>query len=213
MRRGRVSTTHCNKEEVAMKIMSVKHSFVAVSAAALVATALAPFSAVGDWTQNDGSSSTAGKKQDIVITLKSDPGDSAENLKAACLAVTLARSLRGDFSPDGARATKANVTLFPTLGGVTIGNESVVETLGDCKIPGPPGSPAVEISFQENLEDFLCDTGDRDDCPYADDLNMNNLVECPLCWSERYEYPPDYGVLNPAAVNKVLLNAEKVIDF
>jgi len=207
-----------------MKIMSVKHSFVAVSAAALVATALAPFSAIGDWTQNDGSSSTAGKKQDIAITLKLDP---VEHPDAACLAVTLARSLRGDFSEDGARATKAkrptkterptktNVTLFPTLDGVTIGDAEVVEGLGVCATPEGP------ITFQENLEDFLCDTGDRDDCPYPDDLNMNNLVECPLCWSERYMGPPpdyevpqpDYGVLNPAAVNDVLLNAEKVIDF
>jgi hypothetical protein len=196
-----------------MKIMSVKHSFVAVSAAALVATALAPFSAIGDWTQNDGSSSTAGKKQDIVITLKLDP---VEHPDAACLAVTLARSLRGDFSQDGARATKAkrptktNVTLFPTLDGVTIGDADVVSDpeIGKC------ATPEGQITFQENLEDFLCDTGNRDDCPYPDDLNMNNLVECPLCWSERYpDQMPDYGVLNPAAVNDVLLNAEKVIDF
>ena len=117
-----------------MKFMSANHSFVAISAAALVATALAPFSAVGDWTQNDGSSSTAGKKQDIVITLKLDP---ASHREAACLAVTLARSLRGDFSQDGARPTKAtrptkaNVTLFPTLDGVSIGNAADVSDVSD----------------------------------------------------------------------------------
>ena len=188
-----------------MKIMSAKHSFVTVTAAALVATALAPFSAVGDWTQNDGSSSTAGEGQDIVITLKSDP---RSNPEAACLAVTLARSLRGDFLPSGATATAANVTLFPTLDGVAIGDAHVVSRPRfRCN------TPEGVISLQENLEDFLCDTGDRIDCAY-DDFNMNNLVECPLCWSERYPgQMPYYGVLNPAAVNEVLLNAEKVIDF
>lgn len=178
-------------------------SFVIVSAATFSVAAFLPPSASADWTVNAGGSSTARDGQDIVITLKQDP---RANPEAACLAVTLTRSLRGDFPPAEAPATEVNVSLFPTLDGVVIGDARVVS-----RPPFRCRTPEGVISLEENLVDFLCDTGNRDDCPGGP--NMNNLVECPLCWMERYgEKVPDYGVLNSQALGAVLLNADKVID-
>jgi len=175
-----------------------------LSATALTAAGLISMPAIGDWTVDDGGLSSYGVPQDVVISPKQNPRSKAE---ATCLSVTLARSLRGDFSPPEAPPSNANVTLFPTLEGVRLGNARVVSRKR-IKCTTPEGV----ISLQENLEDFLCDDGDRDVCP--DGLNMNNMVICPICWAERYgDAMPDYGVLNPAAVGKVLLDAEKVFDF
>ena len=109
--------------------------------------------------------------------------------EAACLSVILARTLKaGDPT--------ANVTLFPTLDGVALGDSKVVSSRRfRCNTPGG------EISLEENLEAFLAG-------------NPNNMVICPLCWIERYgDQEPDYGVLDSNAVGALLLNAEKVIDF
>lgn len=185
-----------------MNPFSIQRSFTYFSATTLITASLMSLSAVADWRYNDGASSTAGDPQDVVISLKQNPRANAE---AACLAVTLARSLRGDFS-GGAGSTNANVTLFPTLDGVEIGDAQIVSSPRfQCT------TPEGAISLEENLQDFLSDSGDRDN----DDFNMNNLVVCPICWGERYGegVMPDYGVLNPQAVGAVLLNAEKVFDF
>ena len=114
------------------------------------------------------------------------------NPETACLAVTLARSLRGY------PVEVNNVTLFPTLDGVA---------LGDAKIVGNPKfkctTPWGELSLRENLDAFL---GGNDD----------NMVVCPICWRERYDAPilPDYGVLgNASSVGRTLLNADKILDF
>lgn len=188
-----------------MELITTKRSVTYFSVVIFITASLMSFAAAADWTMNEGPSSSAGFPQDVVISLKQEPLSNAE---AACLAVTLARSLRGDFSPETAPPTLANVTLFPTLGGVEIGDAHVVSS-PRFKCTTPEGV----ISLEENLQDFLCDTGDRDYCP--DDFNMNNLVVCPICWGERYGEGtlPDYGVLNPKAVGAVLLNAEKVFDF
>jgi hypothetical protein len=190
-----------------MRIRSILPALPRCLPTVLLVAAVAPSSGVADWTVDDGVLSTAGVAQDIVISLKLNPRSNAE---ATCLAVTLARSLRGDFSPPEAPPTHANVTLFPTLDGVAIGDEHVV-TSPRFQCTTPEGV----ITLEENLQDFLCDTGDRDDCFIPDDLNMNNLVICPICWIERYGegIMPDYGVLNPQAVGAVILNAEKVFDF
>jgi len=156
-----------------------------VSVSTLAVIALLSFSANADWTIN-APPIQAGVPQDIVISLKLDPMAHPE---AACLSVTMARSLRmGDPS--------ANVTLFPTLDGVAMGDSQVVTSRRfRCN------TPWGELSLQENLEAFLAG-------------NPNNMVICPLCWSDRYgDQLPDYGVLNPPAVGAVLLNAEKIIDF
>ena len=125
-----------------------------------------------------------GDAQDIVISPKQSP---LANAEAVCLSITLARSLQ--------RAGK-NVTLFPTLDAVAIGDAKVVSSPRfKCNIG------QSEISLKENLEAFLGG-------------NNNHLVICPLCWGERYgTQKPDYGVLDGNAVGAVLLGAEKVIDF
>jgi hypothetical protein len=145
---------------------------------------MSSLSSNADWTSN-APPIQAGVPQDIVITLKLNPMSQPE---AACLSVTLARSLSGDLS--------ANVTLFPTLDGVALGDSAVVSSRRfKCN------TPWGEISLQENLEAFI-------------NGNPNNMVICPLCWTERYgEQLPDYGVLDSSAVGALLLNAEKVIDF
>jgi len=150
--------------------------------------AVMPFSANADWTIDSGPQ-VPGVPQDIVITLKDNPMSHPEE---ACLVVTLARSL----------SAGANVTLFPTLDGVALGDEKVVSSRRfKCKLPGDQ-----EISLQENLEAFL-------DSNLPNNPN-DNMVICPLCWAERYgDQAPDYGVLDSDAVGALLLGAEKVIDF
>jgi len=150
-------------------------------------------SVFADWEINAGTSSTAGQPQDIVVSLKLNPKSHPE---AACLSITIARNLRGDFSPPGAPPTEANVTLFPTLDGVALGDDKVVSSPRfECV------TPEGFLTLAENLDAFI-------------DGNPANMVICPICWSERYGTAlPDYGVLNPPAVNRILLNAEKIIDF
>jgi len=164
-------------------ISNLYHEIIAASIFTLLA--MTSMSSNADWTSNSPPIQ-AGIPQDIVITLKQNPMSQPE---AACLSVTLARSLRGGDP-------SANVTLFPTLDGVALGDSSVVSSRRfKCN------TPWGEISLQENLEAFLAG-------------NPNNMVICPLCWVERYgDQQPDYGVLNPPAVGALLLNAEKVIDF
>ena len=156
-----------------------------VTASTFAILAMTSLSSNADWTSN-APPIQAGVPQDIVISLKLNPMSQPE---AACLSVTLARALKGGDP-------SANVTLFPTLDGVALGDSRVVNSRRfKCN------TPWGEISLQENLEAFL--SGDP-----------NNMVVCPLCWTERYgDQQPDYGVLNPAAVGALLLNAEKVIDF
>jgi hypothetical protein len=138
-----------------------------VTATIFTTSALLSAPIVADWTINDGVEGVpTGEAQDIVITLKQNP---RSNPEATCLAITLARSLRGDFSPPDAPPTGANVTLFPTLDGVAIGRARVVST-PRFRCTTPEGL----ISLEENLEDFLCDSGDRDVCI---DFNMDNLVQ------------------------------------
>jgi len=66
-----------------------------------------------DWSVYSGGGVSMGDAQDIVVTLKSNP---MSNPEMACLAVTFARSLSGG----------ANVTLFVTLDGVSLADDSVV---------------------------------------------------------------------------------------
>lgn len=191
------------------------HNIMTILPSAAIVFSMSFASAVADWTIDASDSQEDQVLQDIVISLKLNP---RSNAKAACLAVTLARSLRGDFpdpSTDARPETGANVTLFPTLDGVALGDAHVVwNPRFECM------TPEGMISLEGNLQLFLCDAGTADDCDIPDDLNMNNMVICPLCWIDRYGYVdestpvmPDYGVLNGNAVGKVLLGAEKVFDF
>lgn len=156
-----------------------------VTASTFAILAMTSLSSNADWTSN-APPIQVGTAQDVVISLKLNP---MSNPEAACLSVTMARALRGGDPT-------ANVTLFPTLDGVAMGDSQVVGSRR-FKCTTPWG----ELSLQENLEAFLAG-------------NPNNMVICPICWIERYgDQLPDYGVLNNDAVGAVLLNAEKVIDF
>ena len=129
--------------------------------------------------------------QDVVVSLKVNPLTHPEE---ACLAVTLARALR--------MQGLNNVSLFPTLDGVALGDRRIVSKKRiKCVTPFPEPQP---VSLRDNLERFL------------DDIDAN-MVICPLCWIERYgDEEPDYGYLpgeGDPAVMKLLLNAEKVIDI
>ena len=147
-----------------------------------------------DWAIDSDGGISQGDPQDIVITMKSNPMSHPE---MACLAVTFARSLSGG----------ANVTLFVTLDGVSLADDSVVSSRRfKCDFPGQDGE-ILEISLKENLEEFI---GGND----------NNMVVCPLCWKSRYgEELPDYGVLpgaegvDPKAIGKMMLDADKILDF
>jgi hypothetical protein len=160
--------------------------------AAAASMAAASTTANADWYLDSMAGVSAGEPQDVVISLKVNP---LTNPETACLSITLARALKGNGV--------TNVTLFPTLDGVTLGDAKVVDNKKfRCSTPFPEPQP---VSLADNLERFL-------------DGNMDNMVVCPICWGERYgeEQLPDYGFLPPPgnpAVGKLLLDAEKIIDF
>ena len=143
-----------------------------------------------DWLIDSDGGISAGDAQDIVISLKSNP---MSNSEMACLTVTFARSL----------SAAANVTLFVTLDGVSLADDSVASSHRfTCE------TPWGEISLKENLETFIAD-------------NDNNMVVCPICWKSRYgDELPDYGVLPgitegvpSEAIGKMMLDADKILDF
>ena len=153
-----------------------------------------------DWNVDKGVISAA-DPQDVVISLKSDPNQDPE---AACLAVTFARSLSGK--------PNANITLFVTLDGVNLASDKYISKRRlkkyECTTPFPDDPPYVTL--KENLNLFLDESSD----------NHNNVVDCPICWKERYgEEIPDYGVLPGApgisdkAIGKMMFNADKILDF
>jgi hypothetical protein len=163
--------------------------YFGISLAASIIALQAPVH--GDWLEDSTGGISAGDPQDVVISLKVNPLNNAE---AACLAVTLARALKSN--------NVTNVTLFPTLDGVALGDGKIVRNPKfRCTTPFPEPQP---VSLKNNLERFLAD-------------NPNNMVVCPICWAERYgDEMPDYGFLPPdgsPAVGKMILDAEKVVDF
>ena len=149
-----------------------------------------------DWLIDSDGGISAGDAQDVMISLKSNP---MSNPEMACLAVTFARSL----------SAAANVTLFVTLDGVSLADDSVTGSRRfKCE------TPWGEISLKENLEMFLTEEG-------TVDANQNHMVVCPICWKSRYgDELPDYGVLpgsadgtSPTAIGKMVLDADKILDF
>ena len=148
-----------------------------------------------DWLNDSMGGISAGDAQDIVVSLKSNP---MSNPEMACLAVTFARSL----------SAGANVTLFVTLDGVSLADDSVASSRRfKCD------TPSGEISLIENIEAFLTEDDGT--------INDNNMVVCPLCWKSRYgDELPDYGVLPGTtvgvpmeAIGKMMLDADKILDF
>ena len=150
-----------------------------------------------DWLIDSDGGISAGDAQDIVISLKANP---MSNPEMACLTVTFARSL----------SAGANITLFVTLDGVSLADDSVTSSRR-FKCDTPWG----EISLKENLEMFLNEGIE------GGELNQNNMVVCPICWKSRYgDELPDYGVLPGVtedvpgdAIGKMMLDADKILDF
>ncbi len=139
---------------------------------------------------------SAADPQDLVISLGSDPNLDPE---AACVAVTLARSLSGN--------PNANVTLFVTLGGVNLANDEYISKRRlkeyECYTPFDP----PYVTLKENLMAFISGNHDR-------------MVVCPLCWEERYgDELPGFGVLPGKegvpfkAIGAMIFNADKILDF
>lgn len=171
------------------KIRSAFTLIIGIVAVGLFQTANA------DWLIDSMGGISAGEPQDIVISLKSNP---MSNPEMACLAVTFARSL----------SAGANVTLFVTLDGVSLADDSVASSRRfKCD------TPSGEISLIENIEAFLTEDDGS--------INDNNMVVCPLCWISRYgDELPDYGVLPGTtvgvpmeAIGKMMLDADKILDF
>ena len=135
---------------------------------------------------------TIDTEQDIVISLQSNPMTDPER---ACLAVTFARMLKGGG---------ANVTLFVTLDGVSLGDDSVVSSPRfKCDIPEPFPEDEEVISLEENLGKFLGSTHE----------DNRNMVVCPLCWKSRYgSESPDNGTKS-ANIGQMIFYAEKILDF
>lgn len=171
-------------------------------------------SANADWSANTGGGVSMGEPQDIVVTLKSNP---LKNPEAACLAVTFARM---------SKMGGANVTLFPTLDGVVLGDKNVVSGKRlrhfKCSITSNMDNVEPElsdgyISLEDNLMMFLD----------GEPIDNYDMLICTLCWIERYgDKPPDYGMLPPEceeqnppspfdciAIMKMTLDADKVFDF
>ena len=130
--------------------------------------------------------------QDIIISLQSNPMTDPER---ACLAVTFARMLKGGG---------ANVTLFVTLDGVSLADDSVVSSPRfKCDIPEPFPEDEEVISLEENLGKFLG----------PDPKGNPDMVVCPLCWKSRYgSEVPDNGT-KAANIQTMIFNAEKILDF
>ena len=110
-----------------------------VIASAFSMLAMTSLSSYGECTSN-APPIQAGVAQDVVISLKLNP---MSNPEAACLSVTMARALKGGDPT-------ANVTLFPTLDGVAMGDIKLISSRR-FKFTTPWG----ELSLQENLESFI----------------------------------------------------------
>lgn len=144
------------------------------------------------------------EQQRIVMTLQVDPLSDQE---PACVALQLGTLLLSQG---------ADVTLFPTLDGVGIGNANVLAALhkapsekADC-LSGEGLTPLPSI-----VDGFLKAGG--------------TMVVCPLCWTSRYgtleensidqliqgETSDDMRVRlgDPLSIGDLFMNADKVIDF
>lgn len=152
-----------------------------------------------DWDYSAGGISAA-NPQDIVITLKSSPMTHPEQ---ACLAVTFARMLSKSNNELN------NVTLFVTLDGVQLADKDSAifsdANMFECT------TPWGLTSLKDNLLAYLGSPSN----------NNYDMVVCPICWKERYgTKAPQYGFIPPpppdpksAAIGKMILNADKILDF
>ena len=163
--------------------------------------------------------------QDVVITLQQDP---FENLEASCVAIQIGMSQL---------AMGSNVTLFPTLAGVGVVNNEVLETLYPDDDAGRPGKAQGHAYGHRNTkwaEPEHCVVGKPDGSivmmPLRDLLDGfvnagGQILVCPLCWYSRYpetmEHPELLSELlyepavmgGPSTIPFLFNDANKVIDY
>lgn len=169
------------------------------------------------------------ESQDVVVTLQQEP---LKNLEASCVAIQIGMSQL---------AMGSRVTLFPTLGGVGVVNQEVLESLypdddadDNAGRPGKGGGHAYGRDKGRWAEPELCVAAGPDgnlvNLPLRDLLDRfvdagGNIVVCPLCWFSRN---PETAV-DPEALAELLYEpaviggagsipllfheANKVIDF
>jgi predicted peroxiredoxin len=168
---------------------------------------------------------TEDKTQDVVITLQQDP---LRNLEASCVAIQIGISQL---------AMGSEVTLFPTLAGVRVVNNEVLELLNPNDYADRPAwghGHAFGLHKGKDAEPELCLVGAPDGSivmmPLRDLLDGfvdagGKIVVCPLCWYSRYPatledsdllgellYAP--AVMGSPAIIPTLFNdANKVIDY
>jgi len=159
--------------------------------------AITSVTAIADYTVDKGPI-RVNSPQDIVLTLSEDPTMKPE---VACLVLTMGQFLRSS-SP------KVNVTLFLKNDGVKLADFETVSSVSDLCM-----TQQDEVTLEDNLELFLAG-------------NPNNMVNCPICWYERFGdqkwyygfYPDSDDPLEiqqaiQEAIRLLLLSADKVIDF
>jgi hypothetical protein len=141
---------------------------------------------------------SAEDKQTIVISLAEDAltGDP----EPACVALQLGTGL--------IKSGGAEVTIFATLGGVTIGSKDALDSTRLCEQVSPQGKLQDPVELSEVLANYL----DADGA----------ILVCPLCWVARYGdlpgsasllIPLGQGTVYPASPIPLLLEADKVIHY
>ncbi len=141
---------------------------------------------------------SADDKQSIVISLAEDAltGDP----EPACVALQLGTGL--------IKSGNANVTIFATLGGVTIGSKDALDSTRLCEQVSQDGKLQDPAELGQVLTNYLKADG--------------AILVCPLCWVARYgDLPGSGGDLIPPGKGDVyvespillLLGADKVIHY
>jgi hypothetical protein len=162
-------------------------------------------------------------QQHVVITLQQDP---LQNLEASCVGIQIGMSQL---------ALGSQVTLFPTLAGVGVVNNEVLDLLDPETVarPGRGRGHAFGLGKGKKAEPELCLVGGPNGTvtmPLGDLLDAfvgmgGKIVVCPLCWFERYpETAADPAALEAllyenaemgasSAIPMLFYEANKVIDY
>ena len=141
---------------------------------------------------------SADSKQTIVMSFAEDAltGDP----EPACVALQLGTGL--------IMSGNADVTIFATLGGVTIGSKDALDSTRLCEKVSQDGKLQDPAPLSQVLTKYL-DVGGA-------------ILVCPLCWVARYGdlpgsggdlIPPGKGNVKVASPVPLLLSADKVIHY
>ncbi len=164
----------------------------------------------------------AESQQHVVITLQQDP---LQNVEASCVAIQIGMSqLKG-----------SQVTLFPTLAGVGVVNNEVLDLLDpdEAARPGRGRGHTFWSHKGKKAEPELCLVSSPDGMvlmPLKALLDNfvgmgGKIIVCPLCWFKRYpetagdldllaELLYEYAVMgDPTTIRRLFTEANKVIDY